>query len=90
MKRSSAAALALLAVLTIGATAGSAYAQSPRQTGQDLTRMQRLNAVNEGSLRNRAETAARDARSVVSGERINCDVTSARFHRLHPRRQPAS
>lgn len=38
-----------------------------------------MNAEQESSLKSRAERAARDARSIVDGSRIACDVTHARL-----------
>lgn len=56
-----------------------AHAQNPAQGRRDSARMHALNADSQTSLRNRAEEAARDARSVVDGARIECDVTVARL-----------
>ena len=80
MTRASAAALALIAaVAASAAVAGSAQAQSSAQTRRDFARIHALNADQQSSLRNRASDAARDARSVVDGSRIACDVTHARL-----------
>lgn len=76
MKRASIAALALTAAFV---AAGAAHAQNPVQGRRDFARIHALNADSQSSLRNRAQDAARDARSVTDGSRIDCDVTSARL-----------
>lgn len=77
------AALAFTAILAAGvAMAGAAQAQQTAaqiQGRRDFARIHSLNTAAQGSLRSRAEDAARDARSVVDGSRITCDVTRARF-----------
>lgn len=78
MTRACAGGLAFLAFASI-AIAGAAEAQSPAQTRRDFARMNAMNAAQESSLKSRAERAARDARSVVDGSRIDCDVTRARL-----------
>lgn len=67
-------------VLAVGiASLNSAHAQNAVQGRRDFARIHALNAETQSSLRNRAEEAARDARSVVDGSRIDCDVTHARL-----------
>lgn len=80
MIRNRATALAVFAVLAANAAiAGSAQAQTPAQGRRDFSRIHALNADSQSSLRNRAQDAARDARLVDNGSRIDCDVTSARL-----------
>ena len=71
-------ALALLAAADTFVTT-TAYAQNPVQGRRDFARMNALNTDQQTSLKNRAQQAARDARSVVDGARIDCDVTIARL-----------
>ena len=71
-------ALALLAAAGMFITT-AANAQNPVQGRRDFARMNALNTDQQTSLKNRAQQAARDARSVVDGSRIDCDVTVARL-----------
>jgi hypothetical protein len=74
------AALGLIAAFAASAVIATAvHAQTPVQGRRDFARIHALNAETQSSLRNQAKEAARDARSIVDGARINCDVTVARL-----------
>jgi len=72
-------ALALMCLAAGIAASSGAQAQNAVQGRRDFARIHALNAASQSSLRNRAQEAARDARSVVDGSRIACDVTHARL-----------
>ena len=76
--RFNAAALALAAVAVFAASAEAQLVGSA-QGRRDFARMQALSTASQTSLRNRAQEAAHDARSVIDGSRISCDVTRARL-----------